>query len=1133
MVAIAIVASAWGPRFGGINAFNADLCRAVAAARPDLEVYCVTGGAQDSEVQEALSHGVQLVNLHERNFLAPDPRVLGEELADWSRTLVGLAWWIGHDVITGPAVVDAARRTGVRVAIVQHTDYASYGALKGTPGIAVVDRDWAESKTLAKADVLFGVGPKLASAALDRIRFENTDVQVTQIVPGLPDIATARTPPNTFRAVTYGRLDEQSDRIKQSRLAVRSFGELIGQVPDLVGLDPRISVIGLTTEQALDEQAELDLLADTQAGRLVEVVGHPFTEDRDRLFRVLADASVALMLSVHEGFGLVGWEAIAAEVPLVLSRNSGLYALLEQIGGSAVGCVRAVDVRGLRRPPYHTEDDVVTVARALREIAIDPSRAKNDARALKRLLTDYDWGRAATQFVDALALPMPTDRTRQTPKPGGNHAEAMPQATLPPRGDDELVGRAAQLARLEQMAQDGRSPLITLLGSPGSGKTRFVTELAHGLRDTFEDRVYFVDLSSIADPDLVAASISRALHIEARDPILNALRDFFRWNRALLVLDNFEQVTPAALALRELISGAPYLQVVVTSRQRLGVVGETSVTLDELTPDEALTLFRRRRGDDIQFGGDDSDLIRQICARVDHIPLAIELIAAHAQVYSSDELLDLLDDSALDIENTRQDVAGKQQSLRNAIDWSYGLLEPPDALMFEQLSVFTGGWTVTSASGVLANATRADRLIAAQIERLFDRSLIRRSSQRLNMFDTIRAYAAEKLEARGGAAELFQAHAEYFLRRLTGVVTEPTSRADWPGLTPLLADVENCTQALRWFADAGRRDDAALMAAMLGRMWWSTDLVGGLGHLGDIVADNGLRDVDAQSEVAVASLWRGRIALRLGRLDIASTSFDRVVEAAGRLSDGYLLATGESDAALVAMETGDYVSARRLLDHAAEWFTRNPSAEGHADVLDSLGILDTYDSRYASAAQRFDDAIRRYDDVHDRTGIGWVYIDQSALTLAQNLPFAALDLAQAAHQTGRELGDRVLQCWADHRATLAYLDLGNTQEARACGSRCASLLRLLGDQRLSILTLEAFAAIAAVEGRHPQALSFDEAARRHRDRSGIPRSPFETRIFGPRIERSAATLDAAAVAVARNVGRRWSLEHALTAAELD
>ena len=226
------------------------------------------------------------------------------------------------------------------------------------------------------------------------------------------------------------------------------------------------------------------------------------------------------------------------------------------------------------------------------------------------------------------------------------------------------------------------------------------------------------------------------------------------------MLDNFEQVTPAALALRDLISGAPYLQVVVTSRQRLGVVGETFVTLDELTPDEAVTLFRRRRGDDIQFGGDDSDLIRQICARVDHIPLAIELIAAHAQVYSSDELLDLIDDSALDIENTRQDVAGKQQSLRNAIDWSYGLLEPPGALMFEQLSVFTGGWTVTSASGVLANATRADRLIAAQIERLFDRSLIRRSSQRLNMFDTIRAYAAEKLEARGGAAELFQAHAD-------------------------------------------------------------------------------------------------------------------------------------------------------------------------------------------------------------------------------------------------------------------------------------------------------------------------------------------------------------------------------------
>jgi tetratricopeptide (TPR) repeat protein len=242
---------------------------------------------------------------------------------------------------------------------------------------------------------------------------------------------------------------------------------------------------------------------------------------------------------------------------------------------------------------------------------------------------------------------------------------------------------------------------------------------------------------------------------------------------------------------------------------------------------------------------------------------------------------------------------------------------------------------------------------------------------------------------------------------------------------------------------------------------------------------------------------------------------------------------GQSDAALIAMETGQYTSARGLLNHAAEWFTSNPSAEGHADVLDSLGILDMYGSRYASASRRFDDAVRRYEDVNDRTGIGWVCLDQSALASAQGLASAALDFAQAAYQAGEELGDRVLQGWADHRATIAYLGLGRTQEARDRSSRCVSLLRLLGDQRLGILTLEAFAAIAVTEGRYAHALSLDEAAKRHRDRCGIPRSPSEARMFGPPIERAAAVLDEAAADVARNVGRRWNLELALTAAESD
>jgi predicted ATPase/glycosyltransferase involved in cell wall biosynthesis len=1132
MVAIAFVASAWGPRFGGINAFNADLCRAVATARPDVNVYCVTGGARDSEINQALTAGVQLVNVDRNNLDRSQSQLIARALADWARTVQDLQWWIGHDVITGPAAVEVARLTGARVAVIQHTDYASYGALKGTPGTEIAERDQAEARTLAEADVLFGVGPKLAAAALDRLRLTTSNIQVTEIVPGLPDITPARTPPSTFRAVTYGRLDEQSDRIKQARLAVRSFGELIRGAPEIVGHDPRISVIGLTDNQLAEEQAELDSIADRQAGRLVSVVGQPFTEDRELLFRVLADASVALMLSVHEGFGLAGWEAIAAEVPLVLSRNSGLYMVLEQLGGAALGCVHVVDVRGDRRPPYHTPGDVRAVTAALRDIAVNAERAKKDARTLKGFLAGYDWTSAATGFVNALYLPTLLSPAQTAEKLEEHHSSVLLPSTLPPRFDDELLGRADQLARLESIAKDGRTPLISVLGPPGSGKTRFVTELAHRLRDTFADRVYFVDLSAVADPDLVAASITRALQIEARDPVLNALRDFFRWNRALLVLDNFEQVTPAALALRELIGGAPLLQLIVTSRHRLGVVGERPFALEELLPDDAVALFRERRGGNAVVDTDDTDVIRQICARVDNLPLAIELVAAHAQVYSSLELLQVIEDSPLDFKNPRVGADSKQQSLRDAIDWSYNLLDPPEARVLRQLSVFAGGWTVTSASGVLAKSERADRQIAAHIEKLYDRSLVRRTGDRLSMFDTIRAYAAEKLEAEAdGSEKLAESHAQYFLNRLAGVITDPVSRTDWPGLPDLLADLENCTRALRWFIHAGRRPEAALLGALLGRVWWSTDLIGGLTELsrlaGDIAVEN------ASGEDAIAALWLGRIALRLGRLDSAAESFRRVMTVADRLGDGVLLATGQGDAALVEMEIGNYDAARELLEPAAQWFTTNPNAEGHADVLDSLGEIDMFGQEYGLAADRFSEAIRRYEDIDDTAGIGWVYVDQSTLSLAQGHHAVALDHAQAARQVGEDLDDRVLQCWADHRTALAHLGLGDVGEARQCCRRCAAVVRLLGDQRLSILTLETFAVLAIAENHKSKAVSLNEAAQRHRDRWGIPRTPPEQRLFGPMIERAAADLDPAAADVARNVGRRWTLERGLTEAESD
>jgi glycosyltransferase involved in cell wall biosynthesis len=328
MGALAFIATAWGPRFGGINAFNQDLCQAVAAAcGPRVPILCFAFAASARDVEQARAAGVHLVPLEGNAGAAAVDVSRAHEMAHLAKDWGDVDWWIGHDVISGPVAIQAGSLTHSRVAVVQHTDYASYAALKGTSGQVILARDRAEAQTLLQADVLCGVGPKLAAAALDRVRGMGSGARVTELVPGLPAITPLETPPSTFRAITFGRLDPQSDRIKQGRLAVHAFARLVRDVPDVVGDDPRIAVIGVNADGGSGKGSEQDALmrlAASHAGRSVSVVGHPFTESRDVLFRALSDASVCLMLSVHEGFGLTGWEAIAAGVPLVLSRNSGL-----------------------------------------------------------------------------------------------------------------------------------------------------------------------------------------------------------------------------------------------------------------------------------------------------------------------------------------------------------------------------------------------------------------------------------------------------------------------------------------------------------------------------------------------------------------------------------------------------------------------------------------------------------------------------------------------------------------------------------------------------------------------------------------------------------------------------------------
>lgn len=1129
MNAIVFVATAWGPRHGGINAFNQDLASAVAGRlKGDVEVVCVVLRATEEEVHQASRVGVRLVSLDyplEREaFDVADPHLLAHHAAQWQRVL----WWIGHDVVSGPVATRAAALSDSRSAVIQHTNYAAYGALKGTPGELIFARTRGEAHTVLTADVVLGVGPKLSRAAVDRLRAAPDPPQVAELVPGLAGIDPMSGPPENFTAITYGRLDPVSDRLKQGTLAVAAFGQLIAEANDVVGRDPQLRVIGVPPP-GTSEQADLMRLAAQRAGRAVPVLCAPFTESRPHLHDLLRGASVCLMLSLHEGFGLTGWEAVAAEVPLIASRNSGLLQLLEErVGGPALGCVRPIDVRGRPDPPYFTEDDVRDVTRALRDVALRPAAAKGDARRLRQLVADFTWDATAQAFIAALEIRgrdvAPT--SAPTRKPG---LGVLPQSNLPP-AVDSFVGRARLLSQGRHAVLNTPGRLLTLVGSAGSGKTRLAQELARESLEPFDGRVYFVDLSLVADPSLVMTSITRALQVDVGDPVLEALKELFRDTRTLLVLDNFEQVRAAALTLGELLRGAPRLHVIATSREPLAIAEEEVVDLPALTAEEASDLFNKRRP--TPADATDEAALAVLCERLDRLPLAIELVAARARYHSAAVLLELLSDSVLDLTATRQDVPGRQRSLRAAVAWSHGLLDEPQRQLFRRLAVFEGGWTLDSAAAVVSQDGKPTLRFADAMNSLLDKRLVRQDPRKRDRFDmlvTLREFAQEMLAAEPAEEALVRArHAHHFVRTTEDLAACLSGAEQQAGLQTLELEQDNVKVAHRYLVGQPDTHAALRLAVAMGPFWWSRDYTGGWQRLSEVL---NLPGIEATPTLRARAMFElGRIGVRLAKLEDASTALQSAREIARAEGAGALEADVCGYTALLALERGDAERAESLLLEALALHREHDDAHGEADDLDGLGVVAASRHQVQDAERWLKAALKGYEREHDLRGAAWVYNDLAEVAVLGQRPDEAHRLASQALDEGRAHQDWGMVAWAQRNSGVAAILDARYEDAWASLQESLALFGLLGNQRGVVLVLEALAVLAAARGDQTRAEDLFAAAESHRGQIGVPRSVAEKALIEGALRDARGTLTAHTRSEAATTRKVLTLDQAVALA---
>ena len=367
-----------------------------------------------------------------------------------------------------------------------------------------------------------------------------------------------------------------------------------------------------------------------------------------------------------------------------------------------------------------------------------------------------------------------------------------------------FVGRDKEVAAVREVLLRAEVRLVTVTGPGGIGKSRLALEVAREMGGQFTSGIYFVPLAAVNEPEMIPFSIAQALGVRetAGEARLESLRKYLQSVRGpmLLLLDNFEQVVAGAPLLAEMLALAPSLKLLVTSRAALRVYEEHEFpapplglpeadslpSLAALSKYSAITLFVQRAAavkPDFKLTEENAGAVAEICARLDGLPLAIELAAARAKLLSPTAILSRLASRLQLLTGGARDLPARQQTLRQAIDWSYDLLSAPEQKLFRRLAVFRGGCTLEAVESVCNTKSDLELDVLDGMGSMVDKSLMRQVEQedgepRFVMLETIREYGIEKMAASGEENFTRRAHAAYCIVLAEEGAAEDSARED-------------------------------------------------------------------------------------------------------------------------------------------------------------------------------------------------------------------------------------------------------------------------------------------------------------------------------------------------------------------
>ncbi|MSP12497.1 MAG: adenylate/guanylate cyclase domain-containing protein, partial [Chloroflexi bacterium] len=449
-----------------------------------------------------------------------------------------------------------------------------------------------------------------------------------------------------------------------------------------------------------------------------------------------------------------------------------------------------------------------------------------------------------------------------------------------------FIGREKEMADIKRLLPS--THLLTLTGVGGTGKTRLSLQVAADLLEEFADGVWLVELAPLADPALVPQAVATALGVreESGRPLLATLTDYLRAKHLLLILDNCEHLVAACIQVAEaLLRACPHLKMLATSREALGITGESifhvpSLPLPDplrlppvetLTQYEAIRLFIDRAvavKSDFTVTNANAPAVAQICHRLDGIPLAIELAAARVRALSVEQISKRLDDRFRLLTGGSRSALPRQQTLAALIDWSYNLLTAPERALLQRLSVFAGGWSLEAAEQVCADVGQdsghpRDVVLSSEVldllTRLVDKSLVNAEDQdgetRYRLLETIRQYARDRLLESGEGDQVRDRHLQYFLQLAEEGEIQLRGPQQMAWFKRLQTEQDNFRIALQWSlgTEAGLRLAGALADFWV---WWRGEISEGRRWLEEILAQTaGLGRTAARAKALCAASW--------------------------------------------------------------------------------------------------------------------------------------------------------------------------------------------------------------------------------------------------------------------------------------